>query len=54
VVRLEDFKDGSGGVGDVLLIYVIEGQPGSNRDMGKGRGGDGSGLRSVERHLILN
>jgi len=25
VVRLEDFKDGGGSVGDVLLIYVIKG-----------------------------
>jgi len=25
VVRLEDFKDGGGSVGDVLLVYIIKG-----------------------------
>jgi len=55
IVRaLEDLKDGGGGVRNVLLIDVLKGRPGGDRDMGKGRGGDGSGLRSVERHLILN
>jgi len=51
VVRLEDFKDGSGGVGGVLLIYVIEGQPRSNGDVGEGGGGDDSGLRGSEGHF---
>ena len=50
---MEDFEDGSGGVGDVLLIYVIEGRPRSDGDMGEGGGGDDGGLRS-ERHSILN
>ena len=44
MVRLEDFEDGGGGVGDVLLIYVIEGRPRSDGDVGEGRGGDDSGL----------
>ena len=44
MVRLEDFKDSGGGVSDVLLIYVIEGQPRSNRDVGEGGGGDDGGL----------
>ena len=54
VVRLEDFKDGSGSVSNVLLVYVIKGQPGGDRDVGKGRGGDDGGLGRVERHSILN
>ena len=44
VVRLEDFKDGSGGAGNVLLIYVIEGRPRSDGDVGEGGGGDDGGL----------
>jgi len=44
VVRLEDFEDGGGSVGDVLLIYVIEGRPRSNGDMGEGGGCDDGGL----------
>jgi len=48
VVRLEDFENSGGGVGDVLLIDVIEGQPGSDRDVGEGRGDDDSGLRRSE------
>jgi len=51
VVRLEDFKDSSGGIGDVLLIDVIEGRPGSNGDVGKGRGGNDSGLGGSEGHF---
>jgi len=51
VVRLEDFEDSGGGVGDVLLIYVIEGRPGSNRDVGEGRGGDNGGLGVSEGHF---
>ena len=53
-IGLEDLKDGSGGVSDVLLIDVIKGGPGSNRDLGKGGGGDDGGLRSVKRHLLNN
>ena len=53
-VRVEDFKDSGGGVGNVLLIYIIKGRPRSDRDLGKGGGGDDGGLRSVKRHLILN
>ena len=44
MVGLEDFKDGGGGIGDVLLINVIEGRPGSDRDVGEGRGGNDGGL----------
>jgi len=44
VVRLEDFKDGGGGISDVLLIYVIKGRPRSDGDMGEGGGGDDGGL----------
>ena len=53
-VWIENLKDGGGGISDVLLIDVIKGQPGHDRDLGKGRGGDDSGLRSIKRHLILN
>jgi len=41
---LKDFEDGSSGVGDVLLIYIIEGRPRSDGDMGEGGGGDNGGL----------
>jgi len=51
VVRLEDFKDGSGSVSNVLLVYVIKGQPGGDRDVGEGGGGDNSGLRGSEGHF---
>jgi len=51
MVRLEDFEDGSSSISDVLLIYIIEGQLGSDRDMGEGRGGNGGGLRGSERHF---
>jgi len=44
VVRLEDFEDGSSGIGDVLLIYVIKGQPRGDRDVGEGGGDNGGGL----------
>ena len=53
-VRVENLKDGSGGVGNVLLIDVIKGRPRSDGDLGKGGGGDNGGLRSVERHLLNN
>jgi len=48
VVRLEDLKDSGGGVGDILLIYVIKGRPGSNGDVGEGGGDDSGGLRGSE------
>jgi len=52
IVRaLKDLKDGSGGICNVLLIGVVKGGPGSNRDMGEGKGGDNSGLRRSERHF---
>ena len=52
VVRaLEDLKDGGGGVRNVLLVDVIKGGPGGDRDVGEGRGGDDGGLRGSERHL---
>ena len=44
MVRLEDFKDGGGGIGDVLLIYIIEGRPRSNGVVGEGGGGNDGGL----------
>jgi len=45
IVRtLEDLKDGSGGVCNVLLIDIVKGRPGSDGDMGKGGGGNGGGL----------
>jgi len=54
VVRtLKDLKDGGSSVCNVLLVNVIKGRPGGDGDVGKGGGGDGGGLRSVERHLIL-
>ena len=53
-VGLEDLKDGSGGIGDVLLVNVIKGGPGGNGDLGEGGGGDNGGLRSVKRHLLNN
>jgi len=49
VVRaLEDLKDGGSGVHNILLIDVVKGGPGSNRDMGEGGGGDNGGLRRSE------
>ena len=53
-VRIENLKDSGGSVGDVLLVNVIKGRPGSDGDLGEGGGGDDGGLRSVKRHLILN
>ena len=53
-VRVENLKDSGGSVGDILLINVIKGRPGSDRDLGKGGGGDEGGLGSVERHLLNN
>jgi len=44
VVRVEDFEDSSGSVSDVLLVDVIKGGPGGDRDVGEGRGGDNSGF----------
>ena len=55
VVRaLEDLKDGSGGIHNVLLRNVIKGGPGGNGEVREGGKGGGGRLRSVERHLILN
>jgi len=52
VVRtLKDLKDGSGGVRNVLLVDVIKGRPGGDRDVGEGRGGDDSGFRGSEGHF---
>jgi len=53
VVGLENFKDGGGSVSDVLLIYIIKGRPGSDRDMGEGGGGDDGGLGSSEGHFTI-
>ena len=53
-VRIEDFEDCGGSVGDVLLVNVIKGRPGSDGDLGEGGGGDDGGLGSVERHLLNN
>ena len=53
-VRVENLKDCSGGVSDILLIDIVKGRPGSNGDLEKGRGGDDGGLGSVERHLLNN
>jgi len=45
VVRaLEDLKDGSSGVCNVLLVDVIKGGPGGDGDVGEGGGGDNGGL----------
>jgi len=52
VVRaLKDLKDGGSGVCNILLVDVIKGGPGGDRDVRKGRGGDGGGLRGGKRHL---
>jgi len=49
VVRaLDDLKDGSSGVRNVLLVDVIKGGPGGDRDVGEGGGGDDGGLRRSE------
>jgi len=54
VVRtLKDLKDGSGSVYNVLLVNIIKGGPGGDRDVGKGRGGDNGGLRSSEGHFTI-
>jgi len=45
VVRaLEDLKDGGSGVRNVLLVDIIKGGPGGDRDVGEGGGGDDGGL----------
>jgi len=45
VVRtLEDLEDGGSGIRNVLLVNVIKGGPGGDRDMGEGRGGNDGGL----------
>jgi len=45
VVRaLEDLKDGSSGVRNVLLVDIIKGGPGGDGDVGEGGRGDDSGL----------
>jgi len=44
VRALEDLKDGGGGVRNILLVYVIEGGPGGDGDVGEGRGGNDGGL----------
>ena len=54
VVRaLEDLKDGGGSVCNVLLVDVIKGRPGGDRDMGEGGGGDDGGLGSSEGHFTI-
>ena len=55
VVRaLEDLKDGSGGVRNVLLVDVIKGRPGGNGDVGEGGRCDDGGLGRREGHSILS
>jgi len=45
VVRaLEDLKDGSSGVRNVLLVDVIKGRPEGDGDVGEGGRGDNGGL----------
>jgi len=54
VVRaLEDLKDGSGSVHNVLLVGIIKGGPGGDRDVGEGGGGDNGGLGSSEGHFTI-
>jgi len=54
VVRaLEDLEDGGGGICNVLLVDVIKGRPGGDRDVGEGGGGDDSGLGSSEGHFTI-
>jgi len=50
---LEDLEDSSGGISDVLLVYVIKGQPRGNRDVEEGGGGDDSGLGGSEGHFTI-
>jgi len=55
VVRaLKDLKDGGSSVCNILLVDVIKGRPGGNRDVGEGGGGDDGRLRRSEQHSILN
>ena len=51
MVGLKNFEDGGGGVGDVLLVYIIKGRPRGDRDVGEGGGGNDSGLRGSEGHF---
>ena len=45
VVRaLEDLKNCSSSVCNILLVNIIKGGPGGDRDVGKGGGGDDGGL----------
>jgi len=50
-VAVEYLKDSGSGIGKVLLIYIVNSQPGHDRDLGESGGGDNSGLRRSERHL---
>ena len=51
MVGLKNFKDSGGGISNVLLVYVIKGQPGGDGDVGEGGGGDDGGLRGSEGHF---
>ena len=53
MVGLKDFKDSSGGVSNVLLIYVIKDRPGGDGDVGEGGRGDDGGLGSSEGHFTI-
>jgi len=53
VIRLKDFKDGGGSIGDVLLVYVIKGRPRGDRDVGEGGGGNDGGLGGSEGHFTI-
>jgi len=53
VVRaLKDLKDGSGGICNVLLVNVIKGGPGGDRDVGKGGGGNDCQGRSPRHYAF--
>jgi len=50
-VTVKDLKDSGSGVGEVLLIDVVNGRPGGDRDLGKGGGSDDGRLGQSERHF---
>jgi len=50
-VTVQYLKDGGGGIGEVLLVDVVNGRPGGDGDLEESGGGDDGGFRRSKRHL---